>query len=251
MSYRVVMRPDKSLGVFNDAADTWVYEALGDEDAVDLIYDAEGIDPDEIREVIGQLRRKRLSEEHDGFVMSWAEAGWRAGGRHGDKPLERDKNGLRIWTHGTRGWRWGCKCDVCTQAHLGDNRERYRTPDRNLTHGLSGYAQGCKCEVCTEAHAADQRSRSGNPRSNPRPPMLDAGDLRDKNIKVSVSGTEESLIFELALEDGMAASVWIMDKFILPELEERRGYVSPRRPAPRRPNREPRARKTEAGGQQQ
>ena len=224
MSYRVVLRPDeKNLGIFNDSTDEWVYRTLGDWDAADVLWDTEGLDPDEGAKMITQLRAKRLSDEYDRYVMNWAEAEWRAGGRHGSRPLDRDAKGLRLMTHGSGGWRRGCKCDVCTEAHLEDNRKRYGTAaERTLTHGLSGYAQGCKCDICMNAR--------GGPRAR-----LDAGDVRDYAEKVMVSARERALIAELAAEEGVSISGWFMS-LAIPVLEERKGYEDVRRPAPRRPN---------------
>ena len=90
---------------------------------------------------------------------------------------------------------------------------------------------------------ADKRSERVDSRA-PWVGRIEDEDVRDKRIDVRVSERQKALILELAAEDGMATSTWIME-LILPELEKRRGYVEPRRAAPRRPN----YRDRQAGGQ--
>lgn len=230
MSYRIVMRPDKSLGVFNDVTDTWVDQALGDEDAVDLLHDAEGIEPDEIREAIRQLRRSRIRDEHDRYVMTWAEAEWRTCGRHGNQPLERDAKGKRILTHGTGGWRRGCRCDVCTEVHLEDNRKRYGAADRGFTHGYSGYAQGCRCEVCSDAKAEYRRNARAERTGNPDPPPVPhGGDVRTEQLGARYTAREYALVERLAAKDDVPAGRFIRDA-ILAVLTARTGYQPTARP---------------------
>ena len=72
-------------------------------------------------------------------------------------------------------------------------------------------------------------------------PAIDDSDKRDSKLDVRASQTEKDLIREIADEDGLSLSAWVME-LILPVLEERKGYIdTARRAAPRRPNYKQRA----------
>ena len=80
----------------------------------------------------------------------------------------------RVHTHNDNGYKNGCRCEVCTEAHriatAGQRATVYLNPAVSadpvpgVTHGLR-YAyedRGCRCEVCVTAQVA--RGRIVRPR---------------------------------------------------------------------------------------
>lgn len=72
---------------------------------------------------------------------------------------------MTVHTHNASGYKNGCRCDVCREAHRADHLAymhrtgRVRPWDKymaeveaNYVHGSeSGYSRGCRCEPCRTA----------------------------------------------------------------------------------------------------
>lgn len=226
MSYRIVLQPDGSLGVFDDGTSTWAGSALGDEAAGTLLGEAESIDPGEAAKVIRGVRVGWVREAHSKYTMTWEEAEWhaaRSAGRPvGSQPLERNRRGERIRKHGLSGYARGCRCDVCER----------REDDGSFTHGFgptgkpSGYSQGCRCRTCKDAKAEYERElrarKAGT--STPGPaPGLSKDEVRDTSIGIRVAPAEKAAIERLAAQDGIPAGQFLRDP-ALKIARERTGY---------------------------
>jgi hypothetical protein len=67
----------------------------------------------------------------------------------------------QIITHGTGGYRQGCRCEICRSAIREYQRKfmaEVRAGSREVPHGLLGYAQDCACMICLDARI-DQDDR--------------------------------------------------------------------------------------------
>jgi|GEM_PF-3786662 len=103
----------------------------------------------------------------------------------GREPLERDRNGDRILTHGLSGYARGCRCDACME----------RKGSHNITHGLnaqgvpSGYSQGCRCDLCKAGKREYMAARRGTGGSTRRG-RVPAEDRHDDPRSVPLSARE-------------------------------------------------------------
>lgn len=63
--------------------------------------------------------------------------------------------------HGTSGYVYGCRCEICTRAHR-TYAEEYcsrRLTRGDFTHGTHlGYQFGCRCRECLDANTAYYRA---------------------------------------------------------------------------------------------
>lgn len=68
-----------------------------------------------------------------------------------------------VTSHDRRGYRRGCRCEICRAANATytkqlRERRRRRLSTTPITHGTDGYSNwGCRCDVCRQAHAIQVR----------------------------------------------------------------------------------------------
>ena len=159
-------------------------------------------------------------------------------------PLETDRRGHRILTHGNGAYARGCGCPVCTAAHAAGELERDNSGDQILTHGLTGWKRGHRCEVCVAAYEADRDSRRGT--TSPASRKLPEGEAR-KSRGTPLSDPENDTVNRAAVKMSMTPAAYRREACLLVAAddldmtdEELAALDTTRRYAPRQPGRQQR-----------